>query len=1491
MRFLRHSFQLLLLTTGLALHAGVPAPAFSSDGGSAPGGESIVNIVGSKTVPKLVNGVDVGKDQILPVNFSGYSGTWDIATADAVFKLVEVRIQDPATTVNSITYHFVDVYTTGTPSDLAVADVSNKTTHTDDLIVAEDGVIRIYPNTRDTATPGLPTFGAPVQLTATATDSSTLHINKIAVADFDQDGQPDIVGVGTIVVNGVNQVQVAVFLNNAKAPNAPAGVPSFKPAVVYTSASSRATGDLVAVGNLTSDDTANGHSVIDLYPEIVVAGSNGDMPANGSSNGSGYGEFIVFVNNHDGTFGNDGDNRPPFFQPTGHHMHALAVGDVNSDGFRDVVAETSNFYNGQTVVNVYGGNEEGQPGGVNQGGETGTKFLGTNTSRTFQGGLAIGDLNGDGIPDIASVLDTDGLYIIAIPAVPESGNNFPGANSFLFHAAAGTHARSVAITDLNRNGALDLVVANESTNPNPKPFIQFFNTKAGAPSITPPSTPTFSPASPHYGQVVTISSNYSTTVASTRLTFQRRGLDNKWVTMGSTLGTLGVFNYKISTLPTGIYSFRASVTVGGKIAYSDESLALTVGLATPTISGLTPGTGTAPTRLTIKEPGLPGNILASGLTFTLQSSQDGSAFTDVPNGTPPNANITITGTSGTYLVSVKTFPTDAPYFRVIAHLDSQNDITSPIFSLFAVDATIAQVTNDTTATDDATQVVKTGAALGTNVINTTGVGQTKTIRIPWGDSQTFAIRFKNLSKFSESVSLNGPAGDTNFDVRYFAAAGTAQAPLIGTDITSTVTTAGFAVTNMLPGASGVFYVRARTYPGTQRATVLNLPITIVVGGDPSRRDVVKLTVSATNAPKAVFVTSGGPTGTGTLYDAITYANAHPGTTIEFEVPSDDAHWTTYNNKPLLKIPCTTPMPMITAAGTVIDGTSQRELPDQDYSATNPAICLVGYGIPDNSINQNQPGEIGLDFQAANCAVKALMVTRFVVGARFSGAKAVNGSVFGCTFRGNTDTGLRVENHAARTTIGGPSTGEGNVFRALQESNVFYGNYGVAITGHASSNKVQGNFIGTTETGAAEPNLSYGFLQSGVFIERSSEGNLIGGTTPHSGNLISGNTGSATVFSAGIEIRSSNNLVQGNFIGTTSDGQGKNGNAVGVLISVGLDDQNNAKITDGVIIGSTELGGTNLISGNQIGIKSTSGVEHTRIYGNYIGTNVNGLSAVPNVIGIRMHGYDSVIGGKTPAYRNVISGNTDDGILLDFDQDIDGHGTPAANLTANEVYGNYIGVNSINSAALPNGANGVETFSGGNTVGDSGPGLANIIANNANAGVLLNGLSNLENTVRANSMYNNGNLGINIVPANANASDGVTPNDDLNHDADGLQNFPELYKETNQDVTKRPTKVGNNSYKVSGELHTLPNQNYVIDAYLSDVADSFRFGQGKVYLGSLKLKSDASGNLVFALTLPIPAAGQPATGKGVCVTATQLITQGGATFFSGTSEFSQNVILP
>ena len=113
----------------------------------------------------------------------------------------------------------------------------------------------------------------------------------------------------------------------------------------------------------------------------------------------------------------------------------------------------------------------------------------------------------------------------------------------------------------------------------------------------------------------------------------------------------------------------------------------------------------------------------------------------------------------------------------------------------------------------------------------------------------------------------------------------------------------------------------------------------------------------------------------------------------------------------------------------------------------------------------------------------------------------------------------------------------------QARNVVSGNdtNGVRIDGPGTTgNLILGNFVGTDATGtAAVPNT-----RDGVRIDESSN-NVVGGTEPGAGNLISGNracglwlTGTGTTES----------LVQGNFIGTDVTGTLALGNAAdGLLI--------------------------------------------------------------------------------------------------------------------------------------------------------------------------------------------------------------------------------------------------------------------------------------------------------------------------------------------------------
>ena len=86
-------------------------------------------------------------------------------------------------------------------------------------------------------------------------------------------------------------------------------------------------------------------------------------------------------------------------------------------------------------------------------------------------------------------------------------------------------------------------------------------------------------------------------------------------------------------------------------------------------------------------------------------------------------------------------------------------------------------------------------------------------------------------------------------------------------------------------------------------------------------------------------------------------------------------------------------------------------------------------------------------------------------------------------------------------------------------------------------------------------------------------------------------------------------------------------------------------------------------------------------------NPAGTGAIPNGwSGAEMYNgaTGNTIGGTIAAARNVISGNGNDGVLLDY-----------PGVSANVVEGNYIGLNAAGTAAMGNTWSGVEIYNGPN----------------------------------------------------------------------------------------------------------------------------------------------------------------------------------------------------
>ncbi len=242
-----------------------------------------------------------------------------------------------------------------------------------------------------------------------------------------------------------------------------------------------------------------------------------------------------------------------------------------------------------------------------------------------------------------------------------------------------------------------------------------------------------------------------------------------------------------------------------------------------------------------------------------------------------------------------------------------------------------------------------------------------------------------------------------------------------------------------------------------------------------------------------------------------------------------------------------------------------------------------------------------------------------------------------------------------------------------------------------------------------------FPANGIMLQTNANYNTIGGDrTVGKGPTGEGNVISANGPTGGLHIYGSDNVVQGNLIGTDATGSVALGNALGGLQ---LGGQRN-------FVGGIVAGQRNIISGNNEGglvIGGTNAVNNT-IVGNFIGTDASGMMALGNDSGIGIAGGASYnrVGGNTPEERNIISGNRDRGI-----------GLILGGVTRNVFVGNYIGTDVTGEKALGNGHHGVVIEDGpfNNVIGGTNPNEKNIISGNGTYGVVLSGAA--YNTVIGN----------------------------------------------------------------------------------------------------------------------------------------------------------------
>ena len=266
------------------------------------------------------------------------------------------------------------------------------------------------------------------------------------------------------------------------------------------------------------------------------------------------------------------------------------------------------------------------------------------------------------------------------------------------------------------------------------------------------------------------------------------------------------------------------------------------------------------------------------------------------------------------------------------------------------------------------------------------------------------------------------------------------------------------------------------------------------------------------------------------------------------------------------------------------------------------------------------------------------------------------------------------------------------------------------------NLVEGNKIGTNGDGSKP------LANTGVGVV-SSVTNTIDGDDIIADNVISANGAD------GVDIYASQDIVEGNEIGTSLSGAQPLGNSGdGVYISQGC---------SGDTIGGTATGAGNVISGNKGNGVEIAGANNM-VQANRIGTDMAGANPVPNTndgVLIDPSGSGNTIGGANAGVGNNVATTLGAGNL------ISGNGANGVEIAgaSNRVQGDYIGTDTSGVKALPNANDGVlidasnntaggtttgTTNGTGNTIGGPTPNLGNVISGNGGNGVHIIGSSNL-----------------------------------------------------------------------------------------------------------------------------------------------------------------------
>jgi parallel beta-helix repeat protein len=497
-----------------------------------------------------------------------------------------------------------------------------------------------------------------------------------------------------------------------------------------------------------------------------------------------------------------------------------------------------------------------------------------------------------------------------------------------------------------------------------------------------------------------------------------------------------------------------------------------------------------------------------------------------------------------------------------------------------------------------------------------------------------------------------------------------------------------------------------------------------------------------------------------------------------------------------------------------------------------AVSVGGNGVVQgNFIGVDATGAVGLGngggvgCPANGCliggttAAQGNVITANYAAAVLSGSNnVISGNIIGLDLTGSfgivpvtAATGIAVT--AGNNNRVGGTSGTTPGGPCTGECNLISTKGGEILVGAPATNTiVQGNVIGLTASGTTATFASGG---PNCISVNSATGTLIGGTTAAARNVI------ATCYNGVFVADSPSTTISGNFIGSDVTGL-KTPGAI-VPISTGITITNDAgKNSNNSVFGGTTAvsayspcsGACNVIVGAQYGIWIGDNDSNLNVQGNRIGVGVDGQTILPNNLGIR-------VVQTTPGSVN--------GIVI---------GGPTA------LAGNIISGNTTYGVEIDGGTG---TLVQNNTI--SGNGMS------SGDGIFLAGGAGTQ--VTQNSIFGSGRLGIDLPPL------GIVEVDDP-CDADGHQNYPV--------ITAASSSGG--STTIAGTLNSTASTTFNLDFFSTPVCNALGHGEGKTYLGSTSVMTNASCTAAFNAVLP------------VSVTLGAVITCTATSAALGTSEFSQ-----